>query len=148
MPSIYNAQDRAALLARLDGVTPSSSAAWGRMNAGQMVAHLIQSLRMALGEVECAPKGGPLSFPPLRWLVVHLLPFPKGVPSSPELLRRTPSAELESDRDTLRALLERFAANGPGATFPRHPAFGVMKGRQWGILVYRHTDHHLRQFGV
>jgi hypothetical protein len=31
---------------------------------------------------------------------------------------------------------------------PEHPAFGRLSGRAWGALVYRHMDHHLRQFGL
>ncbi len=31
---------------------------------------------------------------------------------------------------------------------PEHPAFGTMTARRWGAIGYRHTDHHLRQFGV
>lgn len=29
-----------------------------------------------------------------------------------------------------------------------HDFFGKMTKEQIGILVYKHTDHHLRQFGV
>jgi len=26
--------------------------------------------------------------------------------------------------------------------------FGRLSAKQWGVLMYRHVDHHLRQFGV
>jgi hypothetical protein len=29
-----------------------------------------------------------------------------------------------------------------------HPFFGPLKAEQWAILMYKHVDHHLRQFGV
>ena len=29
-----------------------------------------------------------------------------------------------------------------------HPVFGPLTHQQWGIFVWRHVDHHLRQFGV
>lgn len=45
-------------------------------------------------------------------------------------------------------LLERFAARPPDATWPLHPAFGTLSRRAWGVLGYRHVDHHFRQFGV
>jgi hypothetical protein len=32
--------------------------------------------------------------------------------------------------------------------WPEHPAFGRMSRRVWGVLGYRHLDHHFRQFGV
>jgi len=30
--------------------------------------------------------------------------------------------------------------------WPEHPAFGALSRRAWGVLIYRHMDHHLRQF--
>jgi hypothetical protein len=44
----------------------------------------------------------------------------------------------------VRSLLDRCADLQAGA----HPSFGRLSGREWGILVYKHTDHRLRQFGV
>jgi hypothetical protein len=29
-----------------------------------------------------------------------------------------------------------------------HPFFGRLSGDEWGRLIYKHLDHHLRQFGV
>ena len=31
---------------------------------------------------------------------------------------------------------------------PAHPLFGPMTWREWGVATYKHTDHHLRQFGA
>ncbi len=117
------------------------------MTALQMVAHLSDSLRMASGELEVAPKRVPFRFSPLKELVLYVLPVPKGVPTSPELIARKPgdwSVEVASLREELNGLVER----GPEALAPVHPAFGRMSAKQWGVLIYRHMDHHLRQFGV
>ena len=29
-----------------------------------------------------------------------------------------------------------------------HPRFGALSHKEWGIFVWRHADHHLRQFGL
>ena len=29
-----------------------------------------------------------------------------------------------------------------------HPFFGRMTGEEWDRLLWKHLDHHLRQFGV
>jgi hypothetical protein len=112
-----------------------------------MVAHLSDSLRMASGEIEVAPKRVPLRFSPLKQMVLYLLPIPKGVPTSPELIARKPgdwSFEVAGLREELNGLVER----GAEALAPSHPAFGKLSAKQWGVLIYRHMDHHLRQFGV
>jgi hypothetical protein len=148
MPTVFEPATRAALLERVGKLSPESRPLWGKMSVGQMITHLNQSLMMATGELPCAPKGGPLSFPPLRWLIIHALPFPKGAPTAPELLAGTPAPELEQDRARLEALLGQITAMGPDADYPHHPAFGKFHGRDWGVLMHKHIDHHLRQFGV
>jgi hypothetical protein len=113
----------------------------------QMVAHLSDSLRLASGELEVAPKKVPLRFSPLKQVVLYLLPIPKGVPTLPELIARKPgdwSHEVAGLREELNGLVER----GAEALAPSHPAFGKLSAKQWGVLIYRHMDHHLRQFGV
>ena len=29
-----------------------------------------------------------------------------------------------------------------------HPFFGAMTSEEWSVLMYKHLDHHLRQFGA
>jgi hypothetical protein len=48
----------------------------------------------------------------------------------------------------IKSLLERFAARDEIQEWPAHPAFGQLSRKDWGVLVYKHIDHHLRQFGV
>jgi hypothetical protein len=148
MPTVFDTASRNALVSRIDRLTADSRPAWGRMNVGQVVCHLSQSLRLATGELVCKPRGGLLSWTPLARLVIHKLPFPKGAPTAPELLDTVPAATLEEDRVVLRELLERVGRIGPDAEYPAHPAFGTLRGLDWGVLIYRHFDHHLRQFGV
>jgi len=49
----------------------------------------------------------------------------------------------------LAGLIDRFAAGGPaGCTQHPHSFFGPLTPDEWAILMYKHLDHHLRQFGV
>ena len=50
MKSLTRAQDKAELLARLGNLTPESERRWGQMNVQQMVCHLADACRMALGQ--------------------------------------------------------------------------------------------------
>jgi hypothetical protein len=103
---------------------------------------------MASGELATAPANIPLlRYPPMKQLFVYCLPFPKGAPTAPELLARKPE-EWTVEIEQLRDQLDRFVSRGPAGTAAEHPLFGRLTGRAWGALVYRHMDHHLRQFGV
>jgi hypothetical protein len=147
MKSVFNPAVHRELQERVQRLKPRQEAQWGKMSAAQMVAHLTDSLRMASGELECTPKKVPIRFSPLKELVLYVLPIPKGVPTVPELIARKPgewTAEIADLREQLNGLVER----GAEALAPSHPAFGALSPKQWGVLVYRHMDHHLRQFGV
>ena len=147
MKSVFNPAVHRDLQERVQRLKPQQQAHWGRMSAAQMVAHLTDYLRMASGELECTPRKVPLRLSPLKEIVLYVLPIPKGVATLPELIARKPgewTAEIADLREQLNGLVER----GGEALAPSHPAFGAMSPRQWGVLVYRHMDHHLRQFGV
>ena len=147
MKSIWNEFDRRELHNRLSSLKPDAARRWGTMTAPDAVAHLTDAARMALGELPCQSKKLPIRYPPLKQLIVYWLPFPKGAPTAPELVGRPPGS-WTGELTELTSLIERFARHPADRPFPEHPAFGRLSRRAWGVLVYRHTDHHLRQFGV
>lgn len=129
-------------------MTPEARAEWGKFNATEMLAHLNDAMRMAMGELPVAPKKMPLRYFPLKQLIIYALPFPKSAPTAPELLARCNGAQFEQERVEFRKIVERIAAKPASDAWPEHPAFGRLTHRAWGVLKYRHADHHLRQFGV
>jgi hypothetical protein len=57
--------------------------------------------------------------------------------------------DLQGERQRLLALIDRFVAAGrTGMTTHPHSFFGRLTPDEWGVLSYKHLDHHLRQFGV
>ena len=145
--TIWNSDDRRALLARLDRLSAGSRPQWGRFDAPRMLAHVTDALRTATGEVRCAPRRSPLRYPPINSLVMFHVPWPKGSPTAPELLARAPAGWPE-ETALLRAAIEAFVTRAPGGAWPDHAAFGRLSGEQWGRLMHRHIDHHWKQFGV
>ena len=147
MRSILDAARQREVHDRIATLAPDRRGAWGRMSAPQMVCHLSESLRMALGELPVAPKRVALRYPPLKQFVVYIAPFPKNVATAPELLERSPQ-QWAVDVADLDALIDRVAARRGTRGWPDHPMFGHLSERAWGVLIYRHMDHHLRQFGA
>ena len=145
--TMFHAATRRELQERLARVTPDRAPLWGRMNAPRMLVHLSDALKMALGDLPVAMRTTWLRFPVIKQLGIYLLPMPRGLPTAPELLARAPEA-WTGEMVVLSALIERFGARSAKGAWPRHPAFGSMSGRAWGVLAYRHCDHHLRQFGA
>jgi hypothetical protein len=118
------------------------------MNAAAMMAHVNDALRMALGDLPVKSKNLPLRYKPIRHLFIYYLPMPKGAPTAPELIARCDGASLEDERQAFAALLDRCGRVAPGAKLGEHPAFGNLSYDEYGALIAKHTDHHLRQFGL
>lgn len=148
MATIFDPQARNSLLQRIGSLTPDRPARWGRLTAPQMICHLTASLPTSAGVPWTVASPSTLSRFPFNWIVIHLLPWPKGkVESPPEFLSLDPT-HWDADLTRLRAALEGVAARGPGGEWPSSPVFGKIGGRTWGALLAKHFDHHLRQFGV
>ncbi len=147
-PTIFDDACRQRIVARFEALRPDARARWGRMSAPQMVAHLTDQMHHALGDSPVEARSGPLRWPPVRWLSIYLVPWPKGKIQGPPEAFTTQPVSWDADVGGLLALVERFAARGARADWPHHALFGAMTGRDWGVFVHKHFDHHLRQFGA
>ena len=147
--SIFDAADRQRILARLGELLPQGVRQWGKMDPAQMLAHCAVAIELPLGNP--ARKQlliGKLFAPLVRRKYLGDAPFPKSSPTDPAFLvgdRRN----FASEKARLLSVLARFVERGPeAANGTVHTFFGRMSGAEWGRLIYKHLDHHLRQFGV
>lgn len=148
MGSMLNDADRAQIAGRLRSLSVSSAARWGRMNVVEMLQHLNLSARMAVGELPVVTKNKRVfQVFPLKHLILYVLPFPKGAPTADEL-KPSVAASVEEERTALLELLERIGTGPRDGVGPAHPLFGPLTWREWGVATYKHTDHHLKQFGA
>jgi len=135
---------------RVDSLRIDSQRRWGKMSVAQTVAHCASGLEMALGEIK-----------PPRALMGRLVGAaikPRVVGNDEPLRRNSPTADelvingermLDEERVRLRSLIDRFVSGGPSVcTTHPHPFFGRLTPGEWAVLMYKHLDHHLRQFGV
>ena len=147
-PSLWDVGPRRELLQRLSQLEADARPRWGRMNAVQMLTHVNDQFRMALGDLSTVPEQLPIRYFPLNNLVAYVLPWPKSSPTAPELLARIDHSTWPVEVETFERLLRRFATRPADAPWPVHPAFGRLSRSGWALLGYRHTDHHFRQFGA
>ncbi|MCC7124398.1 MAG: DinB family protein [Acidobacteria bacterium] len=148
MPTIWDPATRTSLQQRADRLTTSATPRWGRMHVAGMLAHLNDSTRMAIGELPVATIWLPIRYPPLRQIIIYLMPIPKSAPTAPELIARVDTADLAAEQQDFHACMERLGHITSGSQLVPHPAFGNLSFREYGVLIAKHTDHHLRQFGV
>ena len=135
---------------RIGSLRIDSERQWGKMSAAQTIAHCASGLDMALGAIR-----------PRRALIGRLIgsvikpkvigndePLRRNAPTMRELLIRG-ERNLDAERVRLHARIDRFVSGGPSVcTTHPHPFFGRLTPAEWAVLMYKHLDHHLRQFGV
>jgi hypothetical protein len=145
---MFDLEVRIVFQRRIRSLRPDAQRRWGKMTASQMVCHLADQLRIALGQLPTQPIGEVLRYSPMKQLVIDVLPWPKGrIQGPPEAFTSTPD-RWEDDVAALLGLLDTFGGRGEQGTWAPHPNFGRMSGALWGRLTCRHFDHHLTQFGV
>ncbi len=148
MASVVAPEDRAYIVNRIDALAASSTRRWGTMTVEAMLAHVSDQLRFATRELKPAGPRGPLTWPPVQWLGIVVVPWPRGrIATSNELLQ-TSLRPFDESRAELLRLLERFGTEAARGELGPHPMFGHLSKPLWGRLAWRHLDHHLRQFGA
>ena len=138
---------------RIMQLRPESERQWGSMGLAQTLAHCTSGFEMAMGDIHARRAPFPASL--VGRLIKPLVfrddkPMRRDSPSAPELFTSDPAnCHFARERPRLMAAVERFAMDGPtDCTRHPHPFFGPLKPEQWAILMYKHVDHHLRQFSV
>ena len=150
MKTLLSTADRNEVLDRLTGVRPESQRRWGSMSAHQMICHLSDSFRAALGEKQVSQSTTLFKRTIYKWAALWL-PFhwPHGIKTRPEMDQHqggTPPVEFATDLQKLRIVLDRFR-NSDGEFAP-HATLGQMSRSERMRHAYLHMDHHLRQFGA
>jgi hypothetical protein len=122
------------------------------MTAHEMLCHLGDSAEMVL---RIRPREKPISVRsrPFFKLLALWTPFrwPHGRQTSPLLNPKgagTKPSEFEADRQRVLSATQKLATATGGDLEPLHGMLGPMSIRDWQRWLYKHTDHHLRQFGV
>lgn len=148
MKSLFSDDHRALLHVRINRLSRDSRRQWGRMTSSQMVCHLTDSIESAFDTEDEPPGTGALSRQPLKWLVINVLPWPRGKMESPPRLQRRQPTTWDTDVAALHAMMDRLAARAPEGPWPPSDVFGRLTRAEWGALLFTHADHHLKQFGV
>ena len=150
MKNLYEAATADQVQERIGLLKADYKPQWGSMDPAQAMAHCSIAMEWALGEIR----------PPRMFIgrIVGGIIKSKVVGDDTPMRRNSPTAktliiadqrDLAKEQTRLCELIGRFASAGPAAcTKHPHSFFGSLTPEEWAILMYKHLDHHLRQFGV
>lgn len=150
MKNLFDAISTEEIGTRVARLGSRNERQWGRMDLPQALAHCSAGFKLASGEIR-PPRAfmGRL----LGWAIKPMAlrddaPMRPDSPTAKELVVLD-QRDLETERTRLLAAMNQFTASGPaGCTTHPHPFFGRLTPAEWAIQMYKHVDHHLRQFGA
>jgi hypothetical protein len=150
MKNLFDPERIAEIRNRIHALPPTATPEWGKMNVTQMMAHCSVGLEGAIGdrEIKRVFIGRILG----RWVKPFMFrddePMKRNAPTAPEFIIKSDNG-FDAEQQRLANLVDRFG-NGGAAKCTRapHAFFGPLTPDEWAVLMYKHVDHHLRQFGA
>ena len=149
MKNLFDKSTLEEVMVRLSALQPGAQRQWGKMEVAQMLAHCSVTMEVATGQK--FPKRlfiGRLLGPIAKPSFLGEKPFSRNSPTDPTFVIRE-KREFEREKERLTQLVHRFGDGGEtGCTTHPHSFFGVLTPGEWSRAMYKHLDHHLRQFGA
>ena len=146
MKSIFDKTTRDEIIARINSLSDQSTAQWGKMNIFQMLRHCILCEEMYLRnkKYKRAFIGRILGKIGLKRFLKDESPLGKNAPTRPAFRISEMKGDVANEKRKWISLIEEYA-HYSNEEF-EHWFFGKMTKEQVGQFVFKHTDHHLRQF--
>jgi hypothetical protein len=150
LPNIFLPEITTEFIRRINSLTGNEMPLWGKMNVGQMLSHCCLPYQQILGENTDRP---PFIMRVLmqrffRKAMTNDQPYRKNLSTGPTFIR-TGMHDVSEERQRLISYVEAIERLGPErlANIPSL-SLGQLSAAEWSNMLYKHLDHHLRQFGV
>jgi hypothetical protein len=149
MRNLFQKDSLNEIIIRITKLSPTSEKHWGKMNVDQMLAHCSVGLETAIG-LKLFPQSlfGKLFGRFFKSFGIGDKPIKKNGPTSSGFII-SKTMGFEKEKENLITLAKQFSDGGHSkCTTNPHSFFGKLTPNEWGMLMYKHLDHHLTQFGV
>jgi hypothetical protein len=149
--------DKAAFISNqlfisLQNLHADATPKWGKMNAQQMVEHLIDFIDLSVEKMHFPLAVPEEDLPKYKKFLMSEKQFRENTKAPATVLGETPlPVKLDSlDAAVLQLKISVADFFSFFAKYPDkktlHPAFGWLNFDEWLMLHFKHTSHHLRQF--
>ncbi|KIA94751.1 hypothetical protein OC25_08795 [Pedobacter kyungheensis] len=148
MKSIFDSETRDDVIKRIDALNANSSPLWGKMTVAQMMLHCSLTDDYYLGNTKVNRSFLGRIFGKIainKILKDNSAILSKNAPTSPFFKVTGDIKDVEAEKQKWKSTVEKYATFHNEAFV--HFFFGKMTKAQLGQFIYKHTDHHLRQFG-
>ena len=143
---------RTKLVSLLQQLKTDEPARWGKMNARQMIEHMIDVVMVASGKIKLPVVTPADRLPKLQEFMMSDKPFKENTKSPVvaeepiPLKKHTKEAAIGKLQEEIIYFFEAFEKKPDLKT--TNPVFGELNFEMNIQLLYKHALHHLKQFGI
>jgi len=148
MKTVFDKATEDELISRINSLSESSTTEWGKMNVHQMMNHCIMVEEMFLGKTTYSRTflGRLIGKMALKGMLKDEAPMMRNAPTHPSFKMGNIAGDLAAEKKKWAGLVKEYQKFSSPEFM--HWFFGRMTKEQMGQFAYKHTDHHLRQFGA
>lgn len=149
MKSIFNEHTRDGVINRICTLNENSKAKWGKMTVVQMMKHCASCEEYYYGNIEIKRSFPGKLFGKIaikRILKNETSTIGKNAPTATQFRTVNTNLDFEKEKTNWIRLLQQYETYNKDNF--EHWFFGKMTKEQLGQFIYKHCDHHLKQFGV
>jgi hypothetical protein len=148
--NIFTTDHYHAIITCINSLNANAHRKWGTMSAPEMIKHCSIQLQMGLNQIPFTGyEGSALLKTTLgQYIALYLAPWRLGVTSPYAMNIKANNIsvhEIEVEKNTLLDLLEQVQQV---SILEPHPLLGKLNKKNWGRLIWKHLNHHLKQFNV
>lgn len=150
MKNIFDKKDTNEFIERINQLTPDSQSLWGKMTAGQMLAHCNVMFEMVYDTIHSKPNAF------MRFIlkafikkkVVNESPYPRNIKTAPQFII-TGNRDFDLEKSRLVSYINKTQELGEKEFDGKESlSFGKLTSKEWSNMFAKHLDHHFSQFGV
>ena len=150
LPNIFKKDVSDAIVQRINQLTSTTQANWGKMSVAQMLAHCCVTYEMVYEDKHPKPNFfmGLILKMFVKKTVTNEVPYKHNSQTAPQfIIKETKNFDAEKAR--LIAFINKTQQFGENHFDGKESnSFGNLNKTEWNNMFYKHLDHHLRQFGV
>ena len=149
--NIFSQEVAEEIITRINSLQPHNTPLWGTMSADQMLAHCNVTYEFVF-HTEKFKRPNPLMRFILKTFVKNIVvnekPYSKNSRTAPEFVM-VGQKNFEQEKIKLIENIKKSQQHGYEYFDGKENfSFGIMSGKEWNNLFYKHLDHHLSQFGL
>ncbi len=150
LPNIFSKEVSDNIIQRINNLTPTTQAKWGKMSVAQMLAHCNVTYEMTYENIHSKPNGF-MKFilkNLIKSKVVSEVPYKQNNKTAPQFIIKD-SKDFQIEKNRLINYITKTQQLGENYFDNKDShSFGKLGQMEWNNMFYKHLNHHLTQFGA